>query len=68
MTAKNKKTSGRVTPKGTQNPTKAAKRERPGLPETTGAPQPHESAGKADKIGKQSGKVSRPMSHNRGNR
>ncbi|MFP5579578.1 MAG: hypothetical protein ACLGIZ_15305 [Acidimicrobiia bacterium] len=69
MTAKNKRSSGRVTPKGTKNPTKTTKRERPGLPDATGdkvsGTPPHELAGKA---GKQSGKVNRPASHNRGNR
>tara|TARA_R100000935_G_scaffold14710_1_gene29381 strand:- start:604 stop:801 length:198 start_codon:yes stop_codon:yes gene_type:complete len=65
MTAKNKRGSGRVTPKGTKNPTKTPKRDRPGMPEVTAATPPHELAGKA---GKQSGKVIRPMTHNRGNR
>ena len=69
MTAKKTRGSGRVTPKGTKNPTKTPKRDRPGLPDVgadkvTGAP-PHELTGKA---GKQSGKVNRPASHNRGNR
>ncbi len=53
-----------MTPKGTKNPTKSTKRERPGMPEVTATP-PHELAGKA---GKQSGKVARPITHNRGNR
>ena len=65
MTAKNKRGSGRVTPKGTKNPTKNAKRERPGMPEVAAAAPPHELAGKA---GKQSGKIARPITHNRGNR
>ena len=65
MTAKNKRGAGRVTPKGTKNPTKTPKRERPGMPEATDTTPPHELAGKA---GKQSGKVNRPASHNRGNR
>ena len=65
MTAKNKRGSGRVTPKGTKNPTKSPKRERPGMPEATTTAPPHELAGKA---GKQSGKIARPITHNRGNR
>jgi len=65
MTAKNTRGSGRVTPKGTKNPTKTPKRDRPGMPEVTAATPPHELAGKA---GKQSGKIARPITHNRGNR
>jgi hypothetical protein len=65
MTAKNKRGSGRVTPKGTKNPTKTTKPKRDGLPDTTGGAPPHELSGKA---GKQSGKVARPITHNRGNR
>ena len=65
MTAKNKRGSGRVTPKGTKNPTKTSKAKPTGMPEVTSAAPPHELAGKA---GKQSGKVARPVTHNRGNR
>lgn len=68
MTAKNKRGSGRVTPKGTQNPTKTGKPKRTDLPETSSGSQAHDSTGRGDKAGKQSGKVARPMSHNRGNR
>lgn len=60
-----KRKGGRVTPKGTRNPTKPTKGRRVDLPtQATDAP-PHELAGKA---GKQSGKVARPITHNRGNR
>lgn len=64
MAQQKRRGSGRVTPKGTKNPTPAEKRERPGLPQQ---PQraPHEVAGKA---GKQSHKAMRPITHNRGNR
>ena len=65
MTAKNKRASGRVTPKGTKNPTKTAKPQRTDLPEVASGAPPHELTGKA---GKQSGKVIRPTTHNRGNR
>lgn len=65
MTAKNKRGSGRVTPKGTKNPTKTSKAKPAGMPEITSVAPPHELAGKA---GKQSGKVARPVTHNRGNR
>lgn len=65
MTAKNKRSSGRVTPKGTKNPTKTAKPKPEGMPDVAPGAPPHELAGKA---GKQSGKVIRPMTHNRGNR
>lgn len=68
MTAKNKRGSGRVTPKGTKNPTKAAKPDRPGLPDTSPGAPPRETSGHSDRVGKQSGKVARPTSHNRGNR
>jgi hypothetical protein len=68
MTAKNKRGSGRVTPKGTKNPTKTSKAKPTGMPEVTSDAPPHELAGKASKAGKPSGKVARPTSHNRGNR
>ena len=67
MTAK-KKGSGRATPKGTKNPTKTGKPKRTDLPEPAAGALPREVGGRADRVGKQSGKVSRPMSHNRGNR
>lgn len=64
MAQNKRRSSGRVTPKGTKNPTGTAKRERPGLPETP-TRAPHELTGKA---GKQSHKAMRPITHNRGNR
>lgn len=64
MTAKKKRGSGRVTPKGTKNPGKPSKARSDDLPSPTNAP-PHELLGNA---GKQSGKVARPITHNRGNR
>lgn len=65
MTAKKKGGSGRATPKGTKNPVKTGKPTRTDLPEVASGAPPHELTGKA---GKQSGKVIRPMTHNRGNR
>lgn len=68
MTAKRKKRSGRVTPKGTKNPTKTSRARRADTEaeaETPAYVPPHELSGKA---GKQSGKVARPLTHNRGNR
>lgn len=65
MTAKNRRGSGRVTPKGTKNPVKTGKPKRTDLPGAAAGAPPHELAGKA---GKQSGKVARPITHNRGNR
>lgn len=67
MTAK-KQGSGRATPKGTKNPEKTGKPKRNDLPERAASTQPREAGGRSDRAGKQSGKVSRPMSHNRGNR
>lgn len=68
MTAKKKGGSGRATPKGTKNPVKTGKPTRTDVPDASSGAPPHELTGKAGKAGKQSGKVSRPTSHNRGNR
>jgi hypothetical protein len=65
MSARKRKGTGRVTPKGTKNPAKPTKARRVELPPTAAEAPPHELAGKA---GKQSHKVSRPITHNRGNR
>lgn len=60
---KKRRGTGRVTPKGTVNaPKRGGKKAR--RPDVA-TPPPHELAGKA---GKQSGKVARPITHNRGNR
>jgi len=56
--------TGRVTPKGTVNPTKTQKPVRTDLPEPPAAP-PHELRGGA---GKARTKTFRPITHNRGNR
>lgn len=64
MAQRKREGSGRVTPKGTKNPTKASKARRTDLPETSAAP-PHELRGGA---GKASTRVARPITHNRGNR
>ncbi len=66
MTAKRKK-GGRVTPKGTKNPTKTSKARRD-VPSTSTESVPHDHAGNPAQPGKQSGKVARPLTHNRGNR
>ena len=63
MTAKNKRSTGRTTPKGTKNPEKRSKRDRGDTPVT--ADLRPELAGK---VGKQQAQVARPISHNRGNR
>ena len=60
--------SGRATPKGTKNPVKSGKPKRTDLPEPTAGTPPRDGGGRADRVGKQSGKVARPTSHNRGNR
>lgn len=65
MATKKRKKTGRVTPKGTKNPSKPTKARRVDLPAQPNDAPPHELAGKA---GKQSGKVARPITHNRGNR
>ena len=66
MSTKKRKGTGRVTPKGTRNPSKPTKARRIDLPtQPNDTTPPHELAGKA---GKQSGKVARPITHNRGNR
>jgi hypothetical protein len=65
MTAKNKRGTGRVTPKGTKDPNQSTKAKRHGLAADAAGPPPHELAGKA---GKQSGRRARPVTHNRGNR
>jgi hypothetical protein len=65
MTAKKRQGSGRVTPKGTQNPPKGRKARR-------GEDAPEQAVNPAGdfggKVGRQSGKVARPITHNRGNR
>jgi hypothetical protein len=65
MAQKKHRGSGRVTPKGTANPTKTRKPSRVDPPEATSVAPPHELRGKA---GKQSHKAARPITHNRGNR
>jgi hypothetical protein len=66
MTAKKRQGSGRVTPKGTQNPSKAKKGRRGETPEPEPTVNPGGDFG--GKVGRQSGKVARPITHNRGNR
>lgn len=64
--AKKKTGFGRATPKGTKNPEKKAKVERPGLPEKEDVDaRQTELPGKA-RSGNQ--RAARPVSHNRGNR
>jgi len=65
MAQRKQRGSGRVTPKGTTNPTRTTKRTRSDVPEAPAAAPPHELRGKA---GKQSHKAARPVTHNRGNR
>jgi hypothetical protein len=57
--------SGRATPKGTKNPEKKSK-----VTVVKGASPalPTHAEGKAAKAGQGSGRISRPLSHNRGNR
>jgi hypothetical protein len=65
MTAKKRQGSGRVTPKGTPNPPKPRKARR-GEDAPEQAINPGGDFG--GKVGRQSGKVARPITHNRGNR
>lgn len=65
--AKKRQGSGRVTPKGTQNPPKA-KRGRQADADGDGEPSVNPGGDFGGKVGKQSGKVARPITHNRGNR
>jgi len=64
MAQRKRPTSGRVTPKGTTDPTTAARAARAVPPAAPGTP-PHELRGGA---GKQRTKAIRPITHNRGNR
>ncbi len=64
MSTRKKKSSGRMTAKGTQPPEKKPKAKRPG-PELPNGPQQPELLGK---VGKSKQRASRPISHNRGNR
>ncbi len=65
MSAKNKRQgSGRATPKGTKNPVKVSKARKSELPIPEVAPK-SELRGK---VAKQTQRIARPISHNRGNR
>ena len=62
--AKKRKGSGRVTPKGTKPPEKQKKDRHTDLPEPPAA-APDQLP---PKLGRGTGRVSRPITHNRGNR
>lgn len=64
MSQKKRSGSGRATPKGTKNPEKKSKARKSDLPLPDVVPK-SEMRGK---VAKQTERISRPISHNRGNR
>lgn len=67
MTAKKARGNGRATPKGTKNPEKAKRSASGDQPEAANGGGRRALPGKLG-TGTGSGKVARPVSHNRGNR
>ncbi len=64
MTAKKRTGGGRVTPKGTVNPSKPSKKRHTELPESLLHPPAHLQGN----AGRPNHRASRPVSHNQGNR